>query len=362
MRHLIAVLLLILPGFTNAEPLKTSLGTVRVDRMATDLVEPWGLAFLPDGGFLVTLRGGELRHYDPTGGFSVVSGVPQVVARGQGGLLDVASARDFSTSRTLFISYAKPVGTGAATALARAHLSLDGTRLEGLRELFVMNRATISKHHFGGRIVEARDGTLFLTLGERGEQDEAQNPATHNGSIVRLHRDGKPLLNAQDLNGLPELWSIGHRNPQGAALDRSGKLWVAEHGAKGGDEINSIRQGANYGWPIISYGRHYSGLKIGEGTHKTGMEQPEFYWDPSIAPSGLMIYSGKMWPQWTGHFFVGSLKFDMISRLALQSGALVEVERISGNQTGRVRDIREAPDGSIWFLSVDNGAVYRLSK
>jgi len=362
LRHLLSLALMILPNFGIAGDMQTAIGAVRVETKASGLVEPWALAFLPDGGFLVTLRGGELRHYDTSGAFLNVSGVPNVAARGQGGLLDVVLARDFTASRTIFLSYAKPIGQGAATALAIARLSPDGRRLEGLRDLFVMNRATPSKIHFGGRIVELLDGTLFLTLGERGDRDEAQNAASHNGSIVRLRRDGKPIVNAPSLNGQPEIWSIGHRNPQGAALDRVGKFWVVEHGAKGGDEINFVRRGGNFGWPVISYGRHYSGLKIGEGTHKTGMEQPEFFWDPSIAPSGLMIYSGKMWPQWAGDFFVGSLKFDMISRLEWRSASLVEAERISGPETGRVRDVREAPDGSIWFLSVDNGAVYRLSK
>ena len=160
----------------------------------------------------------------------------------------------------------------------------------------------------------------------------------------------------------PELYSVGHRNPQGAALDAAGNLWVVEHGARGGDEVNFVRGGLNYGWPVISYGTHYSGFSIGEGTEKPGLEQPAHYWDPSIAPSGMMIYQGQMFPEWRGDIFIGSLKFDMISRLEVAGEAAREVERISGNETGRVRDIREAPDGSIWFLSVANGAAYRISR
>ena len=216
--------------------------------------------------------------------------------------------------------------------------------------------------HFGSRVVEAPDGTLFLTIGDRGDADQAQNLATHNGTVLRLNRDGSvpadnPFLGLDGAQ--PEIWSYGHRNAQGAALDGQGRLWVVEHGARGGDEVNRVERGANYGWPVIAYGRHYSGAKIGEGTAKPGMEQPAHYWDPSIAPSGMVVYSGRLWPQWRGDIFVGSLKFDYISRL--DGARVTEVEQIEAPQTGRVRDIREAPDGSLWFISVGDGAVYRLS-
>jgi glucose/arabinose dehydrogenase len=355
------IVLLIGSVAAQASEMTSISGRLTVQKMASGLTEPWGIAFLPGGGVLITERGGQLLHFIDGQQAIPVTGLPDIRVRGQGGLLDVVAARDFARTRTIFLSYAKPVGGGAATALASARLSDDGTSLENLRDLFVMNRATNSKHHFGGRIVEAPDGTLFLTLGERGDRDEAQNLQSHNGAVVRISRDARPLVNAAKLGGLPEIWSYGHRNPQGAALDRAGRFWVVEHGARGGDEINAIRQGANYGWPVIAYGRHYTGFKIGEGTHKAGMEQPDFYWDPSIAPSGMMIYSGKLWPEWSGDFFIGSLKFDMISRLAVRASKLVEVERLSSPETGRVRDIREAPDGSIWFLSVDNGAAYRIT-
>lgn len=216
--------------------------------------------------------------------------------------------------------------------------------------------------HFGSRVVEARDGTLFVTLGDRGDDDSAQDRSSHNGSVVRLNRDGSvPADNpfAGQAGVRPEIWSWGHRNPQGAALDRAGALWVVEHGARGGDEVNRIRKGANHGWPVISYGRHYSGARIGEGTAKPGLEQPAFYWDPSIAPSGMTIYSGRLWPQWRGHILVGSLKLDHLSRLA--GDPLREAERIAGPQTERVRDVVEAPDGSIWFISETRGAIYRMT-
>ncbi|HCE70582.1 MAG TPA: hypothetical protein DET67_04815, partial [Ruegeria sp.] len=216
--------------------------------------------------------------------------------------------------------------------------------------------------HFGSRVVEAADGTLFVTLGDRGADASAQDPGNPQGSVIRIHPDGRipsdnPFVGQSGIR--PEVWSLGHRNPQGAGLDAQGRLWTSEHGARGGDEVNLIRPGANYGWPVISYGRHYSGARIGEGTHKEGMEQPKFHWDPSIAPSGLLVYSGTLWPAWKGDIFVGSLKFDHIVRLT--GSPLREAERIEGPETERLRDIVEAPDGAIWFISEGRGAVYRIS-
>ena len=214
-------------------------------------------------------------------------------------------------------------------------------------------------------LVEAPDGTLYVTIGDRGDRPSAQDRRNHNGAIVRVTREGSvpsdnPFVGTDGVR--PEIWSFGHRNPQGAGFDANGTLWTAEHGARGGDEVNRIKKGANFGWPVISYGRHYSGGKIGEGTRKVGMEQPAHYWDPSIAPSGLMVYQGAMFPDWRGQMFVGSLKFNYISRLSLSGSNAEEVEQIEGDETLRVRDIVEAPDGSIWFISVGNGAVYRISK
>ncbi len=240
-------------------------------------------------------------------------------------------------------------------------LSEDGTRLESLRDIFESLPGARGGRHFGSRVVDAEDGTLFLTTGDRGDRPSAQDRSTHNGSIIRINRDGSvpadnPFVGQTGV--LPEIWSFGHRNPQGLGLDLHGELWISEHGARGGDEVNHIRKGANFGWPVISYGRHYSGLPIGEGTKKPGMEQPEFYWDPSMAPSGLRVYSGKLWPEWRGNIFVGSLKFNYISRLG--GTPLREIEQIKTQQTRRVRDVIEAPDGSIWFISVARGAVYRM--
>lgn len=335
----------------------------RISPVIQGLDTPWAVAPLPGGGALVAERGGRLI-LARDGSAQEVAGVPEVYDEGQGGLLDITLARDFDSTRTLFLTYAKAqAGRGSGTAMARATLSADGTALEEVQELFAMAPGSSGGRHFGSRVVEAADGTLFVTIGDRGDGPAAQDLMRHNGKIVRVARDGSipddnPFVGRDD--ALPHIWSYGHRNPQGAGLDRQGNLWTAEHGARGGDEINSVSRGANYGWPVISYGRHYSGGKIGEGTSKPGMEQPVFYWDPSIAPSGLLVYDGEMFPDWQGDIFVGSLKFDYISRL---SGApLQEVEQIKTSETARVRDIVEAPDGSIWFISVGDGAVYRISR
>lgn len=341
--------------------LTTSAGQVRLEIMAEGLDTPWAVAPLPEGGALVTERGGRLV-LARDGRLDPVAGVPRVRASGQGGLLDVTLARDFTQSRRLYLTYARPQpGGGAGTAVAVARLSPDNRRLEQVRTIFEAAPVSKGGRHFGSRVVEAADGTLFVTLGDRGEGATAQDRSNHNGSVIRIRPDGSvpgdnPFVGQSGVR--PEIWSWGHRNPQGAGLDGQGQLWISEHGAKGGDEINLIRKGTNYGWPVISYGVEYSGKKIGEGTHKAGMEQPRFYWDPSIAPSGLLVYSGKLWPRWRGHILVGSLKFDHIARL---SGAPLRApEQIKSPETERVRDIVEAPDGTIWFISEGRGTVYRM--
>ncbi|MEM6634938.1 MAG: PQQ-dependent sugar dehydrogenase [Pseudomonadota bacterium] len=348
---------------SSAAALDTSAGNLRVAPIVEGLDAPWGFDFLPDGTILVTERDGRLLHVTPGASVKEVRGVPRVRATGQGGLLDLTLPRDFAETREVFLSYSKPQTGGAGTALAKARLSADASRLEDVETIFEMRRGSSGGRHFGSRVVEGSDGTLFLTIGDRGDRPSAQDLTNHNGTVVRVNRDGSvpednPFVGRSDV--LPEIWSYGHRNPQGAALDADGRLWTAEHGAQGGDEVNLVQRGANYGWPVISYGRHYSGAKIGDGTAKSGMEQPEHYWDPSIAPSGMMIYSGKLWPEWEGDAFVGSLKFNYISRLEFD-GSVSEDEQIEGDETLRVRDIVEGPDGAIWFLSVGNGALYRIT-
>lgn len=336
---------------------------LRITRMAEGLDEPWGLAFLPDGRFLVTERDGRLTLFAPDAGTPPVrvEGVPEVVAEGQGGLLDVLVPADFDRSREILFSYAKAQAGGSGTALAVGRLSADATRLEDVRVLFEMAPGSDGGRHFGSRIVEAPDGTLFLTIGDRGADDRAQDVGRHEGSVVHLTRPGTPASAPLFGPGAqPELYSKGHRNAQGAALDRAGQLWVVEHGARGGDELNRVEAGRNYGWPVVSHGVNYDGSPIGVGAEAPGMEAPIHFWDPSIAPSGLVIYSGKMFPEWEGDVFTGSLKFDYIARLDADRG--YAESRIEGPETGRVRDVREAPDGSIWFLSVHDGAVFRIAR
>ncbi|WP_157440920.1 PQQ-dependent sugar dehydrogenase [Aestuariivita boseongensis] len=358
---MLSVVIWLVPLGLAAQVLATGSGDLRIERMVGGLDTPWAIGILPDESFLVTEREGRLL-YVAQGQVSEVSGTPRVAARGQGGLLDVTIARDFARTREIFLTYAKPQRGGAGTALAIARLSEDGARLENLRELFAAAPGFSGGRHFGSRVVEGADGTLFVTIGDRGERPSAQDRSNHNGTIVRVNRDGSvprdnPFVGQSGIR--PEIWSYGHRNPQGAGLDLNGRLWTAEHGARGGDEVNLIRKGANFGWPVISYGVHYSGGQIGEGTAKDGMEQPQFYWDPSMAPSGLLVYSGKLWPRWAGHIFVGSLKLNYIA--VLDGRPLREIHQIEGPETGRVRDIVEAPDGAIWFLSVGDGAVYRMT-
>lgn len=360
---MLTLLLLIIAAPAMAQTLPTSAGPVKVTRMLGGLDTPWAIAFLPGAAYLVSERAGNLL-YVANGKTRRVLGVPKVFASGQGGLLDIMIPRDFTTSHEVFLTYARRQGGGkaAGTALAVGRLSDDGASLDNVRTLFETVPGGKGGRHFGSRVIEARDGTLFVTLGERGNRPSAQDRSNHQGSIVRINRDGtvpasNPFVAQHGIR--PEIWSWGHRNPQGAALDLRGNLWTSEHGARGGDEVNRIRKGANYGWPVISHGVHYSGKKIGIGTAKPGMQQPEFFWDPSIAPSSLMIYSGRLWPQWRGDMFVGSLKDANISRLS--GHPLRQAEVIAGPETGRVRDVVEAPDGSIWFLSIGNGAVYRIS-
>ena len=346
----------------QAEDIQTSEGPLQLKQVAQGFDVPWGLGLLPGGGSLVTERDGRLLFVE-NGTVTEVKGVPRVAAQGQGGLLDVLVPHDFSSHRVIFWSYSKRVGHGATTAVARGKLSRRNTALTDVRDIFVASPASTTGRHFGSRLAEGPDGAIYVTIGDRGDRPSAQEVGSHNGSVVRINPDGSvPLDNplVGRTGAQPEIWSYGHRNPQGLAFDTQGRLWSAEHGARGGDEINLIGRGLNYGWPVIAYGRHYSGLKIGEGTSRAGMEQPMHYWDPSIAPSNLLIYSGKMWPDWRGDILVGSLKFDYIARLS--GTPLTEVEQIKSDETGRIRDIEEAADGSIWFLSETEGALYRLSR
>ena len=347
------------PGASRA--LETQAGPIDISTVVSGLNDPWSVGFLPGGAMLITEKGGRLLHVED-GRSRAVSGVPEVAARGQGGLLDVMVPRDFARTRQIFLTYSKPQSRGAGTAVAVGTLSADARRLEDRRDIFELTPGSSGGRHFGSRLVEGPDGLLYATIGDRGDRPSSQDLSRENGAVIRIMRDGRiPPANPFTKTGgaQPAIYSYGHRNPQGAAFDASGRLWVVEHGARGGDELNRVRAGANYGWPVISYGRHYSGAKIGEGTAAPGMEQPAHYWDPSIAPSGLMIYSGRLWPQWRGAFFTGSLKFDMLAVLA--GSPVQEVARLEAPQFARLRDVREGPDGAIWILSAGSGELLRLS-
>ncbi|MGR3435577.1 MAG: PQQ-dependent sugar dehydrogenase [Shimia sp.] len=360
MRSVLAAAILLA---TPAMALQTSVGEVRVDPMVTGLDAPWAVGFLPGGALLITERDGRLLHIDGDTR-TEVTGLPEIRAEGQGGLLDVLVPRDFSTTREVLFTFAAPQGRGEGTALGRGILSEDGTRLSDVRTLWELEPGSRGGRHFGSRVVEGPDGFLFVTIGDRGDRPSAQDLANENGTVIRLARDGSvpsdnPFVGEAGVQ--PEIWSYGHRNPQGLAFAPDGTLWEVEHGARGGDEINVVRAGLNYGWPEISYGRHYSGRSIGQGTAAPGMEQPATFWDPSIAPSGMMVYDGEMFPDWRGDIFVGSLKFDYISRVAAE-GDVREVEQLQSDETLRVRDVRQGPDGAIWFLSIGNGTLYRMAR
>ena len=354
---------------------------VRPETVASGLQNPWAMAFLPDGRFLITERPGRLRVVDPAGKVGkAIEGLPEMATGGQGGLLDVLLDTDFASNRMLYFCFSEPasVGNGNSTALASATLSPDLTRLNDVKVIFSQKPKFASSLHFGCRIVESRapglngkpDGKLFLTLGERySRATDAQTLGNHHGKIIRVNKDGKvppdnPFINRA--GALPEIWSYGHRNPQGATLAPDGTLWVQEHGPQGGDEINLPKPGLNYGWPVITYGESYGGGKIGDGlTAQAGLEQPLHYWTPSIAPSGMTFLTSERYGKaWQGNLFVGSLKFSYLNRIELTSPYTGKVQRESkliSEVGGRIRDVRQGPDGLLYVLTdSNNGKLIRL--
>jgi glucose/arabinose dehydrogenase len=352
---------------TKAPPQKSQ-RPITAETFARGLAHPWGLAFLPDGRLLVTERPGRLRVLSQQGQASPpVAGVPEVYASGQGGLLDVALAPDFAGSHWLYLSYAEPRGGGKnGTTVARGKLVAagEGARLADTQVIFRQEPAYASSHHFGSRLIFMPDGSLFVTAGERfSQRDEAQNPANHIGKLMRLQPDGAAYPgNPKRPGWRPEVWSIGHRNVQAAALNpASGKLWTVEHGARGGDEINIPEAGKNYGWPVISYGRNYDGSKIGVGTQRPGLEQPVYYWDPSIAPSGATFYTGRLFPEWQGNLFVGALAGQALHRLVLEGDKVVGEEILLSDLGARIRDVHQGADGALWLLTdEEKGRVMRV--
>lgn len=361
----IATLVLLGTVSTAAQVIKTQEHELRIVEIATGLEHPWSLAFLPDGRILVTERPGRLRIV--AGGRLLaepVAGLPSIVALGQGGLLDIALHPRFAENSLVYLAYTGPGEGGIGTEVARGKLV--GNRLADVEVIFRMAPKTEARQHFGGRLVFDRQGHLFLTLGDRGDMERAQRPDDHAGSVIRLHDDGRvPATNpfVAKPGWKPEKYTLGNRNLQGAALHPdTGELWTHEHGPQGGDEINIIRAGVNYGWPVITHGVNYiTGTRIGEGTHKPGMAQPLHIWTPSIAPSGMTFYTGDSFPRWRGNLFVGALRGQMLVRLRLDGDKVVGEERFLINTLGRIRDVRQGPDGFLYLLTdAKDGRLIRL--
>ena len=353
------------PGAYTIE--QTERHAVRVTILAAGLEHPWSLAFLPDGRMLVTERPGRLRYVEADGTLdpTPIAGLPAAMAQaGQGGLHDVALHPDFAHNGLVYIAYAGTDGRRYGTELARGRL--DGHQLADVEVLFRALPKSHGGRHFGARVVLDGKGHVFLTLGDRGDRPRAQDPGDHAGSVIRLAEDGgvpgdNPF--ASTAGARPEIFSLGNRNVQGAAMNPwTGELWAHEHGPQGGDEVNVIRSGANYGWPVITHGRNYgTGTRIGEGTRKAGMAQPLHQWTPSIAPSGMAFYDGDRFPGWRGSLLVGALKFRLLSRLELDGERVVREERMLEDVLGRIRDVRVGPDGLVYLLNDHpNGAIARL--
>ncbi|MFS8112675.1 PQQ-dependent sugar dehydrogenase [Rhizobium jaguaris] len=364
-----SALLIVNPA--HADPVKTidtQKVKVKVETVASGLDHPWAVEVLPDGAYLVTERPGHLRIIRDGKVSAPIAGVPNVYAHGQGGLLDVALDPKFAGNRTIYFTASIAADGGSGTAVFRAVLSPDERRLTDMKRIFLMNKLSQGDLQYGSRIAIAKDGSLFVSLGDRFEQDRAQDFHDDAGSIIHIRADGSiPADNPfkDGVKALPEIWSKGHRNPEGITFDAAdGKLYTVEHGPKGGDEINTPEAGKNYGWPVISYGRNYDGTKVGIGTAKKGMEQPIFYWDPSIAPGAIAVYRGRMFPEWKGDFLVAALKFKLLSRLDRDgSGKVTERERMFKGDFGRLRDVVVAPDGALLITTDENdGALLRVSR
>ena len=337
--------------------------------VASGLENPWGLAFLPDGRMLVTERPGRLRIVQADGHVSEpVQGLPKIVVGGQGGLLDVAVDPKFSDSALVYWSYSEPAaGADNANSTAVARGKLEGDRLTGVQVIFRQSPKVNSSAHFGSRLAFARDGRLFITLGDRfSRRDDAQALDNHHGKVVRIEADGRvpadnPFVGRS--GALPEIWSYGHRNLQGAAIHpQSGELWTHEHGPQGGDELNAPAAGRNHGWPVITYGREYgSGFKIGEGTARAGIVAPLTYWVPSIAPSGMAFLTSDRYPGWKGNLFIGALRGQTLVRLELDGQKVLKEHRLLQSMGERIRDVRQGPDGWLYLLTDQrNGRVIRL--
>ncbi|HEY8942350.1 MAG TPA: PQQ-dependent sugar dehydrogenase [Cellvibrio sp.] len=354
----------------HAKPLdvNTESGTIRVNTIAEGLENVWSLAFLPDGKMLVTEKAGRMRIVSPDGKLSEpLQGLPNIYNQGQAGLLDVVLAPDFATSKKIYFSYSEPDEKGA-NSTAVSHAVLNGNKLEKVTRIFSQKPKVDSNNHYGSRLVWAADGTLFVTLGERySEKDKAQTLDNHQGKVIRINADGtvpndNPFVKTP--GALPEIWSYGHRNVQGAAINPlSKKLWTGEHGPQGGDELNIDEAAKNYGWPVITYGENYGGGKIGEGTHKQGMEQPVYKWVPSIATAGFIFYTGDKFPQWKNNILLTSLKEQTLVRLVLDGDKIVKEERLLKKELGqRLRSVIQGPDGLVYIVTDESkGKILQIA-
>ncbi len=356
------------PGQTRAPGVRTEAALAHAV-VASGLEHPWGLALLPDGRWLVTERPGRLRIVTAAGAVGEpITGLPAVDARGQGGLLDVVVGPTFASDRLIYWSYAEPRDGGNATSVARGRLADDGSALEGVQVIFRASPTYDGDKHFGSSLAFDGAGHLFITLGERSDapmRPQAQDLGSHMGKTIRLNADGSvprdnPFVGRA--GALPEIWSLGHRNVQGIAIVGD-QVWTVEHGARGGDEINLDRAGLNYGWPEVTYGVEYRGTPIGGGvTAREGTEQPVYYWDPVIAPGGMAVYDGAMFPGWRGNLLVAALKDKHVARLVLDGNRVVGEERLLTDLGERVRDVAVAPDGAVWAITDEqNGKLVRLA-
>lgn len=360
---------LLTPSLSLAQTFKSSAGDISVETIAQGLVHPWALAFLPDGRMVVTERPGRIRIVTRDGKLSpALANVPKVFAVSQGGMLDIVLDRNFARNKTIYFSYAEPFDGGGRTALARATLDAETPKLDDVKVIYRQEGPPSRGGHFGGRIVQAADRNLFVTNGEHfTDRDKAQTLDNDLGKIVRVTPDGdapkdNPFVGKSGAR--PEIWSYGHRNPQGLAINPAdGKLWEQEHGAMGGDEINIIAPGKNYGWPLVSYGVNYDGSAVGTGKQQmAGVEDPLWHWTPSIAPSGLMFYTGDLFTNWKGSLFNGALKFQLLSRLEIKDGRIVKEERLLQGLNERIRDVRQGPDGALYLLTDNSaGRILRLA-
>lgn len=360
-----AALFLVPAAARAGQVFESELHRFRVEVVVEPLRHPWSVAFLPDGGLLITERGGRLLRKPPGAAHpQPVSGLPPIEEHGQGGLMDVILDPQYAENQRIYLSHAGMKGQRFGTEVLRAVLR--GQTLHEVQTIFRMSGKTRSSRHFGCRLLFAGDGTLFISLGDRADRPRAQDRQDHAGSLIRVHADGSvPQDNpwADGVQGLPEIYTWGNRNIQGMALQpQSGRLYTHEHGPQGGDELNIMYPGANYGWPEITYGKEYlGGFTIGEGTAREDVQPPVHYWIPSIAPSGMSFYTGDEFPAWQGHLFVGSLRFGQLVRLQLEGEQVVHEERMLNNSLGRIRDVRQGPDGLLYLLTDSaQGQLVRL--